>query len=89
MSDVVDPVLARVVQHVSKRIAHLARRAQHQGVVAIGEDGTGSLPEEVQRTRDAHEQALEPAGERGWIRRLDDEMQVVCARQAWRKRTMT
>jgi phage protein D len=69
--------MSRVLKHVDQRRAHLARRAQRAGVVAVAEDTTGATQKPVERSRDAHEQSLHAARERAPVGGLDDQVQVV------------
>src|SRR5262245_13752843 len=70
-------VLARVQEDVGERVAHLARRLEATGVIAIGEDLPGAAPELVQGAGDARGEPVHGAREGALARRLDDQVQMV------------
>ena len=53
-----------VPEHVSNRVHQLRRGAQEARVVVVVEDAPAAVHQAVQRPRDAHAEALHPAGER-------------------------
>jgi hypothetical protein len=62
---------------VGEDVADLARRAQHAGVVALGEQRAAPAQVLVDAAGEADHQALHPAGERVVAGGLDDEVEVV------------
>jgi hypothetical protein len=76
---------ARVQQHVHKRMAHLARRAQDAHVVAVREHGPRALEDPVHGSREPRTDCLHAAPERISARGLDDQMRVVALERVVRK----
>lgn len=71
-------VLARVQQHVSKRISHLPRRPQQPRMVAIGDHPPLRPPHHpVHRERQPRPNRHHPAPERMLILRFDDQVGVI------------
>ena len=69
--------MLRMAQDVEQRRVRFARRAQHASVEAVREHRTRARPQRVERSRDAHEQALHPARQSHAISRFAGQMQVV------------
>jgi len=72
-----NPVLARILEHVDECATNFGRVLQHVGVVAVREDPPGALPQSVERSRDAHEQALYPECQGFAPASLDEHVQVI------------
>src|SRR5438552_4809229 len=70
-------VLLAVLEHVADRIADFARGLQDAVVVTVGEHLAMPLPEPVQGSGNANEQALHAARDRAAVAAFDEEMQVV------------
>jgi hypothetical protein len=68
---------ARVQEHVGDRVSHLARRAQHAHVVAIGQDGSRTVEHAVHGSSEACSESLHPASKCALMLRLDDEVGVI------------
>jgi len=65
-----------VVEHVGETVAHLARRAQHLGVIAVGEDPAAGAQLAVQGPGQPDAQPLHAPGEGPLVLGLDEEVHV-------------
>jgi hypothetical protein len=70
-------VVTLVEEHVRERVPHLARRAERDGVVAIGEDAPTATKRSIELLREADAEALHSTRQRGATRGLDEEVEVV------------
>src|SRR5262249_55601019 len=70
-------VRSRVAEDVYERAPDLRWRAERSRVVAVGEDRALALHEAIEALRHADGHALDGAGERAGVARLDDEVDVV------------
>ena len=70
-------VFAHVVKHIDEAKAHLPRGAERACMVAIGDDASAVPSRTVHRASDANPERARTVGERGLVRRLDEEVNVV------------
>ena len=66
-----------VLQNVTQRVPHLERRLQRARVIAVGKYSAATSKLAIDRSRDAHAQALKPTPQRPAITRFRDEMDMV------------
>jgi len=78
-----EPVTARVQEHVDEGRAHLLWRPQLVRVEAIREDTAAASPDEVEGSRDPHEEALHPPREGASVVGLGEEMDVRGLKREW------
>jgi hypothetical protein len=72
-----DPVLARVLEHVSQREPHFLGSAQDVSVESIAEHAPAASPDAIQASRDPDAQALHPERQRIAILGFHDQVDVI------------
>ncbi|HEX5631786.1 MAG TPA: hypothetical protein VFX50_01115 [Gemmatimonadales bacterium] len=70
-------VAMMIQEHVSERVAHLARRLEGAGVEAGGEEAAAAAEVPVEVPREAHTETGDAAREALRVVGLDEEVQVV------------